>query len=180
MKTLGLTIALAVSTFASGALSATPMTRPVAVYGDTYPTVGAAQRPDPKLRYRVVFNVTKQGPDTGKINASLDRVARFLNLLAADGVRVRAGDIVAVVYGAATPIVLTDKAYAAQTTALHNPNLDLIVKLKAAGVIVALCSQSMQAHNFTRHDVSPDVRVDVSALTTMTTLQMRGWVLNQD
>jgi intracellular sulfur oxidation DsrE/DsrF family protein len=146
-------------------------------YGTTSPTDGAAERPDKTLRYRVVFNVTKAGADASKPNPSLEKIARFLNLLAADGVRAQPGDVVAIIYGPATSIVATDAVYAIKTKAETNPNLPLIAKLRAAGVTVAVCSQALHGNNIATKDVAPDVRVDVSAMTTMATLQLRGWAL---
>lgn len=45
---------------------------------------GAAERPDPKLCYRVLFNVTKAASSPDQVNPSLEKVARFVNLLGAD------------------------------------------------------------------------------------------------
>ncbi|WP_288046463.1 DsrE family protein [Sphingomonas sp.] len=49
--------------------------------------------------------------------------------------------------------------------------------MKAAGVVVAVCGQALQAHKYAVKDVAPGVRVDVSAMTTMANLQLRGWAL---
>ena len=146
-------------------------------FGASFPTEGALERPDPALRYRVVFPVTKASADPAKPNASLERVARFLNLLAADGVHVKPGDIVAILYGPATQIITNDAVYAAQTKVPNNPNIALITKLRAAGVVVAVCGQALRAHKYEGKDVAPGVRVDVSAMTTMANLQLRGWAL---
>ena len=146
-------------------------------FGASFPTEGAMERPDPALHYRVVFPVTKASADPAKPNASLERVARFLNLLAADGAHVKPGEIVAILYGPATQIVTNDTVYAAQTKAPNNPNIALIAKLKAAGVVVAVCGQALRAHKYEGKDVAPGVRVDVSAMTTMANLQLRGWAL---
>lgn len=46
-------------------------------YGAITPVEGAAERPDRKLRYRVLFNVTKAAATPDKINPSLEKVARL-------------------------------------------------------------------------------------------------------
>lgn len=148
----------------------------IETFGAAFATEGAMERPDPTLRYRVVFTVTKASADPAKPNASLERVARFLNLLAADGVHVKPGDIVAILYGPATQIITNDAVYTTQTKAPNNPNIALIAQLKAAGV-VAVCGQALHAHKFEVKDVASGVRVDVSAMTTMANLQLRGWAL---
>ena len=155
-------------------------TPPIEPYGATSPTDGAAERPDPTLRYRVLVNVTNASADASRPSPSLEKIARFLNLLAADGVRPQAGDVVAIVHGPATWVVATDAPYAARTKAPNNPNLPLIAKLQAAGVTVAVCSQALHGNNIATKDVAPGIRVDVSAITTLATLQLRGWALIPD
>src|SRR3546814_13621069 len=85
---------------------------------------GLAEMPDSSLRYRVVFSINEAAP-AGEVNRSLEKVARYLNLLAAGGIRPDAGDIVAVVHGPATPIVAINP---------DNPNLALLAALQEAGV----------------------------------------------
>jgi intracellular sulfur oxidation DsrE/DsrF family protein len=152
----------------------------IAPYGKITPADNAAMRPESTLRYRVVFSVTKAGPDADKPNPSLDKVARMVNLLGAYGIQPQKGDIVAVVHGAATPIVATDAVYAAKTKVQRNPNLDLIAKLRAAGVVVSVCSQALHGNDIEPKDVAPGVEVDVSAMTTLATLQLKGWALMPD
>src|SRR3546814_10047128 len=123
--------------------------------------------PDSSLRYRVVFSINEAAP-AGEVNRSLEKVARYLNLLAAGGIRPDAGDIVAVVHGPATPIVAINP---------DNPNLALIAALQEAGVTVAICSQAMNRAELSADDLAPGVRVDAAAITTLTNLQLRGWAV---
>lgn len=167
--------------FAQGADAGQDRANPViAPYGKITPADEAAMRPDPKLRYRVAFSITKAGPDADKPNPSLDKVARMLNLLGAHGIRPKQGDIVAIVHGPATPVVATDAVYAAKTGVPHNPNLDLIAKLREAGIVVAVCSQALYGNGIDPKDVASGVEVDVSAMTTLATLQLEGWALMPD
>ncbi len=151
-------------------------------YGAIAATTGAAEHPDPSLHYRVVFAVTKAAATPDKVSPSLERVARFINLLAADGVHPAPGDIVAVINGPATLATLSDKAYATRTDnkASVNPNLPLVERLRAAGVIVSVCSQALHGMSIGTDEVAPGVRRDVSALTTIANLQLRGYTLMPD
>lgn len=154
--------------------------RPVSDYGATVNPARTAERPDPELRYRVVFSVTEAAAEPGKVNPSLEKVARFLNLLGQDGVRIQPGDVVAVVHGPATASVVKDGPYAMRAkdaSVTGNPNLPLIAALKKAGVVVSVCSQALHGQKFEADDVAPDVRLDVAALTTMVNLQLRGYAL---
>ena len=152
----------------------------IAGYGKITPIEGALERPDRSLRYRVLFSVTKAASSPDKVNPSLEKVARFLNLLGTDGVRPTQGDVVVIVHGPATPIISEDGEYATKTGAAKNPNLALIAALKRAGVSVRVCSQALVGNGIAPVTVDKAVEVDVSALTTMATLQIRGWALIPD
>lgn len=164
----------------STALSAQTSVPRIAGYGVIAPLSGSETRIEPDLRYRLVFNVTKAAAAPDKVNPSLDKVARLLNLLDRDGIRPAPGDIVVIVHGAATPIVINSAAYAAKTKAVSNPNLELIEKLRGAGVAVAVCSQALHANRIPVKELAPGIRVDLSAMTTLAALQLRGWALIPD
>src|SRR3546814_2622368 len=104
---------------------------------------GLAEMPYATRRYRVLFSINEAAP-AGEVNRSLEKVARYLNLLAAGGIRPDAGDIVAVVHGPATPIVAINP---------DNPNLALIAALQEAGVTVAICSQAMNRAELSADDL---------------------------
>ena len=141
---------------------------------------GDEQRPDAKLRYRTVFSVTKAAGSPDQVNPSLDTVARFVNLLAREGIRPKRGDIVAVVSGPATPAVSGAQAYAARFNGAANPNLALIKELQKAGVTVAVCSQALAGNKIAHDQLAPSVRIDLSAITTLAMLQLKGWALITD
>ena len=161
-------------------LSAQTSAPRIAGYGAIAPLTGDETRAKPGLRYRLVFNVTKAAAPPDKVNPSLDKVARLLNLLDRDNIRPAPGDIVVIVHGAATPIVTNSAAYAAKTQAKLNPNLELIAKLRDAGVTVAVCSQALHANRISAKQLAPAVRIDLSAMTTLAALQLRGWALIPD
>ena len=75
------------------------------------------------------------------------------------------------VHGPATPIVANIS---------NNPNLSLIAALQDAGVTIAICSQAMHRAQLNADDLAPNVRIDASALTTLTNLQLRGWAVVYD
>ena len=148
-------------------------------YGTVRPMKGAEEPPSPKLRYRVVFDISKAAEQPTKVNPGLDRVARFVNLLARENVRPERGDIVAIIHGAATPSSINADAYRKRNGAL-NPNLDLIGRLTAAGVSVRVCSQALAGQRITATDVAKDVQIDVAGVTTLANLQLRGHALIPD
>ena len=85
----------------------------------------------------------------------------------------------AIIHGAATPSILNADAYRKRNGA-PNPNLDLIRRLRAAGVSVRVCSQALAGQRITATDVAEDVQIDVAGVTTLANLQLRGYALIPD
>lgn len=175
-----LTSVLVVAASAAPAAAAVPTAAAVVPgYGKIIAVPHAANRPDPHLRYRVIFSVTKPAAAPAAVNPSLDKVARFLNLLGSEGIRPAKGDVVVIVHGGATPLVLSDQAYRART-GVANPNIALVRELASAGVAVHVCAQALHGQKISEADVAPNIVVDLSALTTIATLQLKGWALMPD
>ncbi|MGE5562492.1 MAG: DsrE family protein [Bacillota bacterium] len=149
---------------------------PVAGFGKISPVPGARNLPDRRLQYRVIFSVVKAADTPAKVSPSLERVARFLNLLGSQGVPPRQRHVVVVMHGPATSAVLNDETYRARY-GVPNPNLALIRALRNAGASVHICGQALFAQNIDRSAVAPNVITDLSAMTTIATLQLKGWVL---
>jgi len=152
-------------------------TRPViAGFGAIHPLNGLANPPDPARRYRVIFEVTRAASEAGKINPALDRVARFVNLLGAAGIRPAADDIVVVLHGPATPVVLSDEAYR-ERFGTNNPDRDLVDALHEAGVSLHVCSYALANAKIDHAAVAPGWSIDVAAMVTIVNHQLDGWVL---
>jgi intracellular sulfur oxidation DsrE/DsrF family protein len=148
----------------------------VPAYGAVHAADGSANRPDPSLRYRVAFDTARAAPDPAQINPALERIARFMNLLAADGIHPKAGDVVAIVYGAATPSILADGEHRVRF-GRDNPNTALLRALRKAGVSIEVCSYALAGQKIARDAVADGVQVDLSAMVTLANLQLRGWAV---
>jgi intracellular sulfur oxidation DsrE/DsrF family protein len=138
------------------------------------------EKPDPSLRYKIVFEISDPARDLAKVHHGLERVGRMANLLSVHGVDVQPGDLVVAVHGAAGRALLTDAAHAKRFEGKPNPNIGILSALAKAGISVRICGQSMMAAGYGRDALHPDVKVDVSAITTVATYQMRGYALLQD
>ncbi len=176
-------LALVATVFLIGATGAaraeTPaMTPLVPGYGKVAPVENPGVKPDPALDYKVVMSVTKAG-DAGSPPPALDKAARLANLLAQSGVPATHRHIVVVLHGPATVAVLNAAGMNARGKGV-NPSADLIAQLKAAGVRVDVCGQALAGAKIGRGEVLPDVQVDLSALTTLSTLQLQGYALIPD
>lgn len=148
----------------------------IAGYGAIRPADDVANLPDPSLRYRAVFEITRPASDNAQVNPALDRVARFINLLGAAGIRPAPGDVVVVIHGPATPSILSDVGYEVRFHQI-NPNSRLIEELQRAGVAIHVCSYALDNQRIERNEVAKDVAVDLAAMVTLANLQLKGWAL---
>ncbi|MBS0237969.1 MAG: DsrE family protein [Proteobacteria bacterium] len=174
-KRIGLGLVLGL-TLAGGVMAQDAGHPVIAGFGAVKPAGDAANLPDPSLRYRVVFEVTRAASDPAQINPALERVARFVNLLGASGIRPANGDIVVVIHGPATSSILSDDAYQAR---FHqaNPDTPLIEALQQAGVAIHVCSYALANAKIEKDAVARNVTIDLAAMVTLATLQLKGWVL---
>jgi intracellular sulfur oxidation DsrE/DsrF family protein len=159
--------------------AAQPTSSPIPNFGKITPLPNAAMQPDPKVDYRVAFDITEAAAKPDQLNRSLEKVARYINLLASAGVHPRKGNVLAVVHGKATDLVLKDNAFQ-RKHGVSNPNIALIEALGKAGVEVHVCGQALAGRRIAQADVFTGVTVDLAALVTLTTLQQKGWSVISD
>ena len=145
-------------------------------YGKIHYVADSAYKPQPNQIYKIVFSVTQTSKSPSEVNASLDHVARTVNLYVAAGVPLRQLKFVAIVSGPATPLILNDEQYRA-AYGISNPNIPLIEKLRNAGIDVAVCAQAVGEHGFQPAWVDRHVTLALSGLTTVTTLEHQGYDL---
>ena len=181
MRNVRVAIMLLVGVAAPALAEPVPVPNPVITgYGRAVVIPDPFLTPDPKLRYRVVFEVKSAADKPEDVNNGLQKVARFVNLLGSFGIRPQPGDLVVAIYGKAASITLTAAAHAAHEKGAANPNIELIQKLTDAGVSLRLCGQSMVGHGYSPAEINPNVKVDTAAITTMATLQLQGYALLPD
>src|SRR5690242_17127163 len=69
---------------------------------------GAKELPDPKMVYKVVFDISKAAEKVDEVNPMLPAIARFLNTLAKNGVAASHRKIAVVIHQGGTPIILNN------------------------------------------------------------------------
>jgi intracellular sulfur oxidation DsrE/DsrF family protein len=134
------------------------------------------EMPDPSIVYKIVFDIGKTKAKDDEINPSLTAIARYYNTLAKGGVPADHRKFVVVFHQEGTDISLTNAAYKAARDGHDNPNIPLLRSMKAAGIDFRLCGQAMIARKLDPSSIQPEVQVDQWAMTTITTLQLRGYV----
>jgi intracellular sulfur oxidation DsrE/DsrF family protein len=145
-------------------------------YGAVYPVPDADFKPSPIHVFKVVFSVADSPKSPSDLNPGINTVARFLNMQAQAGVPLKNMHLALVLHGAAGKDALNDAAYQARYQT-DNPNLPLLIALRGAGVDIYLCGQTAGARGFPKAALAPGVKLALSAMTVITTLEARGYVL---
>jgi len=136
----------------------------------------AVLRPDANTTYKAVFDVTKPAPSNDKMNPGLDHIARAVNVFAAAGIPLSHLQFAVIIHGPATPVALSDKEFQAKF-GHPNPNTAVIEALTKAGVQVMVCGNALGDMQFTPEQVNPNIKVALSALSTLIILQDQGYAL---
>lgn len=143
-------------------------------YGAVDPVPSAAFRPDKSIKYRVLFDITKGAETVDKVNPGLDRVARFLNVMAVSSIMPKDVELAAVIHGPATPVVLKNAIFKDKFK-IDNPNEKIVKALKEAGVSLYVCGQTLVEDGFKNKWVNERIAIAVSASIVIPTYQLRGY-----
>ncbi|TAL88055.1 MAG: sulfur reduction protein DsrE [Rhodanobacter sp.] len=177
-KTSALAAVLDIALASSGALDVDGFWQAPTIHaaGKIHPLPQAAYQPDARASYKVVFGLTAAASRPGEISPALQRLARTVNLYVNAGVPLKHLHFVAVASGAATTIALGDAQYRKHYDT-PNPNLPVIEQLRTAGVDVAVCGQAVAEHDYQYDWIDQRVTLALSALTTISELQRKGYAL---
>jgi len=134
------------------------------------------EMPDPNLTYKIVFDIAKAAPKIDDVNPGLIAVARYYNTLAKGGVPADRRKFVVVFHQEGTELALTNAAYKALKDGHDNPNIGLIRSMKQAGVDFRVCGQGVLSRKIDMSTIQPEIQIDQWAMTTITTLQLRGYI----
>lgn len=145
-------------------------------YGPTFPVADRDVPLEEGMVYRAVFDAARYSDDTTSRNGRIVSVARFLNMHARNGVPPENMELAVVVHGAAVKNLMTNAAYESRYGS-QNPNLELISKLRKAGVRFFVCGQSMSFGGISKEELSDSAEIALSAMTMLTVLQNKGFAL---
>src|ERR1700693_3197226 len=134
------------------------------------------EMPDPNLTYKIVFAIGKAADKVDDVNPGLTVISRYFNTLAKGGVPADHRKFVVVFHQEGTEISLNNAAYRARNDGHDNPNIPLMHSMKQAGVDFRVCGQGVLARKIDVVTIQPEVQVDQWAMTTITNLQLRGYV----
>jgi len=143
-------------------------------YGSMDPLPRAAFQPDKSIKYKVLFDITKGAESMDRVNPGLDRVARFLNVMAASDIMPKDVELAAVIHGPATPLVLKNGIFKDKFK-VDNPNEKIIKALKEAGVRLYVCGQTLVEDGFKDEWINERIAIAVSASVVIPTYQLKGY-----
>ena len=171
-----LAIVSLLSMLATGAFAQEPSTGPYVNAGGAAFEVANRDVPLKEgLNYRVVFEATTYpGDKETDTNRELEVVARFMNMHGKNGVPLEDLDVAIVIHGQTLFSVMNDEAYE-EMFGVKNPNLELVNDLAEAGVQIYVCGQSLGFRGLDKSVLASPVKVGLSALTMLVTLQADGY-----
>jgi len=185
MKILTTSSAVIALLFASLANAADPTGEPNYEHPVIKDHGGIVVLPDaahqPKKNSKVLLDITADDK-SGSVIKGFDRAALILNQYTEANAGTENGFKMAIIlHGPATKAALSHEAFAKHTNSYlqdkgksQNPNLELMAKLKKAGVEIFVCGQALAHHGYATDEVAPEVKVAVSAATVNINLQMEG------
>lgn len=136
----------------------------------------AVEKPDSKLDYKIVVEVSSDNAKPETVHEFFEKVASVVNLHALGGVPANRLHVVMVIHGPAAQYIVNNEAYQKKFN-VSNPNLPLFTALKDAGVKILVCGQSVIKRNIDPGTIAPEVKVSLSAITALTTYQLKGYAL---
>jgi intracellular sulfur oxidation DsrE/DsrF family protein len=144
-------------------------------YGQHAPvSVSTALLADTELR--VVFDVATVS-DNNSTNRRIESLARFINMHAANGVKLANINLALVVHGKASQDLLKDVVYK-NKYGFDNPNRELLNALLANRVEIFLCGQSAAYYGIGNKDLIEGAQMSLSAMTAHALLAQKGYSLN--
>jgi intracellular sulfur oxidation DsrE/DsrF family protein len=145
-------------------------------YGSVYEVPNAQEKPDSKMDYKILVDITDAADKPDSLNAFLEAAATLYNLHAVGGVPAKNIHMVVVFHKMATYSIFNNEKFQ-QKFKTDNPNLPLITALSEAGVKFFVCGQTMIKGKITEANIAPEVKVATSALTTLTTYMLKGYAM---
>lgn len=148
-------------------------------FSGVLPVKDPNQIPDPKLDYKLLFELVMNKPDSlSGLNADLVEISRIINLHVASGIPVKKIFPVIVVHGPALNDFANNTFYN-EKFKMDNPNIKLIGELEALGARFIACGQAMQIFGVPKEALLPLFKVSLTAQTVLSSYQLQGYVKMQ-
>jgi len=174
MKKIGILLVLAL---VIGQINAQKKVSPIVDgFGTVFLIPNASVTPDLSLQYKIIADIPTAAARPDTINTGLEAAITLLNLHGAGGVPASQIKLVLAVHKDAGVALLNNEAYQ-ERFKIDNPNKSMIEALQKAGVTITICGQTMQKRKFAPEALLPGIQIATSAMTTLTTYQLKGYAL---
>lgn len=148
-------------------------------YSAALPVSGINEKPDPKMKYKILVEVTgweKDSASLRKVNGSLAEAGRILNLHIEAGIDKKNVEMIIVAHAGVLNALLTNEKYKKKFHT-DNPNLDIIKQFQDNNVKIIACGQAMHFVDIPKEDLLPVVKIALSAKVVLSTYLLKGFVL---
>lgn len=145
-------------------------------YGDVFEVSAAKEVVSKKSKYKILIDIVSPGANAKEISEHFENIARIANLHVAAGVKPENLSVMAVVHGAAVSFILNNETYK-QKFGVDNPNQPLFTALKAAGIPLYVCGQTLFKRKVDPSTLAPEFEIVQSAVTTITTYAPQGYTV---
>jgi intracellular sulfur oxidation DsrE/DsrF family protein len=168
---------LAALLFAAAASAAPEQLRPVVPEADGYIVIPeAAMKPDPALRYRMVFDARKGAEKPAELAPAINLAASELNTFVAAKVPASHYKIAVVFHGRVDDALLDNAHYKAKY-GVDNPNLKPLAEMRKAGVELYVCGEQLTSDGVDFKWLTRDVTVAADGLLALTIFQNKGYAV---
>ncbi len=144
-----------------------------------YPVNLVNEKPDPSMKYKLLFNMTIWSKDSFSlkhINDGLAEIGRIINLHIGAGVPKENLELAIVIHGSAMNVYLKNEVYQKKFKT-DNPNLDILRQFINLHTNIMACGQAELFFNIPPEDMIPEVKTAFSANIVLSTYQLKGYVL---
>ena len=144
-----------------------------------FPVKNATEKPDPSMKYKLLFNMTiwpKDSVSRRKLNEGFAEIGRIINLHVAAGVPKENLELAIVIHGGALNTYLKNEAFRKKFKT-DNPNLEILKQFTDLHTRLMACGQAEIFFRIPAEDMIPEVNTSYSAQVVLSTYQLKGYVL---
>jgi len=148
----------------------------ITAYGDVFEVNAPKEVVNKKNKYKILIDIVSPAANAKEISEHFENIARIANLHVAAGVKPENLSVMAVVHGSAVSFILNNETYK-QKFGVDNPNQPLFTALKAAGIPLYVCGQTLFKRKVDAATLAPEFEIVQSAVTTITTYAPQGFTV---
>lgn len=145
-------------------------------YGDVFEVAATKEVVNKKGKYKILVDIISPAANAKEISEHFENIARIANLHVAAGVKPENLSVMAVVHGPAVSFILNNETYK-EKYGVDNPNQPLFTALKAAGIPLYVCGQTLFKRKVDPATLAPEFDIVQSAVTTITTYAPQGYTV---